>query len=104
MHGDLTATSQHLKGAYRELGEGLFSRRYTEGTRSNGYKLKEKFRLDIKKKFFTLRVDRHGNRLPREVVDTPRVAVLKARLDKSLNNLTQWAKLPMAEGLGENNL
>lgn len=33
----------------------------------------EKFRLDIKKNFFTLRVDKHGNKLPRKVVDTPSV-------------------------------
>lgn len=32
-----------------------------------------------------MRADRHGNRLPREVVSTPSSAVLKARLDKPLN-------------------
>ncbi|KFZ56200.1 hypothetical protein N321_02008, partial [Antrostomus carolinensis] len=54
----------------------------------NGFKLKEgRFRLDIRKKFFTVRVVRHWNRLPKEVVDAPSLEVLKARLDEALSNL-----------------
>ncbi|KFR03124.1 hypothetical protein Y956_08234, partial [Nipponia nippon] len=54
----------------------------------NGFKLKEgRFRLDIRKKFFTMRVVRHWNRLPRESVDAPSLEVLKARLDGALSNL-----------------
>ncbi|KFO55213.1 hypothetical protein N302_15057, partial [Corvus brachyrhynchos] len=54
----------------------------------NGFKLEEsKFRLDIRKKFFTLRVVRHWNRLPREIVDAPSLEVFKARLDAALSNL-----------------
>ncbi|KFR04489.1 hypothetical protein Y956_09943, partial [Nipponia nippon] len=54
----------------------------------NGFKLKEsRFRLDIRKKFFTMRVVRHWTRLPREVVDAPSLAVSKARLDGALSNL-----------------
>ncbi|KFZ60858.1 hypothetical protein N321_07760, partial [Antrostomus carolinensis] len=54
----------------------------------NGFKLEEgRFRLDIRKKFFTLRVVRHWNRLPREAVDAPSLEVFKARLEGALSNL-----------------
>ncbi|KGL98787.1 hypothetical protein N301_02687, partial [Charadrius vociferus] len=54
----------------------------------NGFKLeKGRFKLDIRKKFFTVRVVRHWNMLPREAVDTPSLKVFKARLDGALGNL-----------------
>ncbi|KFR17327.1 hypothetical protein N306_14652, partial [Opisthocomus hoazin] len=54
----------------------------------NGCKLKEgRFRLDIRKKFFMMRVVRHWHRLPREAVAAPSLAAFKARLDGALSNL-----------------
>ncbi|KFQ76454.1 hypothetical protein N335_01176, partial [Phaethon lepturus] len=41
----------------------------------------------IRKKFFTMRVVNHCNRLPREVVDAPSMEAFKVRLDGALSNL-----------------
>ncbi|GAB0206039.1 hypothetical protein GRJ2_003069500 [Grus japonensis] len=77
------------KGAYRKAGEGLFTKACSDRTRGNGFKLKERrFRLDIGKKFFPVRVVRHWHRLPREAVAAPgSLAVFKARLDEALGNV-----------------
>ncbi|KFR13887.1 hypothetical protein N306_00439, partial [Opisthocomus hoazin] len=54
----------------------------------NGFKLREgRFRLDIRKKFFTLKVVKQWNRLPREAVEAPSLETFKARLDGALSNL-----------------
>jgi len=60
LQGDFIAAFQYLKQAYRKDGENLSSRGCYDRTRSNGFKLREdRSRLDIRKKFFTMRVVKH---------------------------------------------
>ncbi|PKU39843.1 hypothetical protein llap_9853 [Limosa lapponica baueri] len=89
LRGDLIAAFQYLRGAYRKAGEGLFTKACSDRTRGNGFKLeKGRFRLDIRKKFFTMRVVEHWNRLPREVVEAPSLEIFKVKLDEALGNLS----------------
>jgi len=60
----------------------------SDRTRRNGCKLKEgRFRLDIRKKFFTMSVVKHWNRLPRGAVDVHSLEVFRAGLDGALSSL-----------------
>ncbi|KFR03740.1 hypothetical protein N306_03090, partial [Opisthocomus hoazin] len=53
----------------------------------NGFKLREgRCRLDIRKKFFTMRVVKHWHRLPNEAVNAPSLETFKARLDGALSS------------------
>ncbi|KAK4828547.1 hypothetical protein QYF61_027516 [Mycteria americana] len=83
--GDLEKAGE--TGGYKKAGEGFFTRACSDRTRGNGFKLKEgRFRLDIRKEFFTMKVVSHWNRLSREAVDVQSLEVFKDRLDGSLSN------------------
>ena len=57
-------------------------------TKGNSFKPKEaRFRLEIRKKFFMMRVVKHWHGLPRELVDAPSLEAFKVRLDGALSNL-----------------
>jgi len=87
-------------GADRKNGEGLFTRVCSDRTRGKGSKLKEGiFRLEIRKKFFTVRVVKHWPGLPREAVVAPSLAVLKARLGGALSNLGWWKMSLLTAGV-----
>ncbi|KFV65798.1 hypothetical protein N307_06710, partial [Dryobates pubescens] len=54
----------------------------------NGMKLEVgRFRLDVRRKFFTMRVVKPWNGLSRQVVEAPSLEVFKTRLDEALASL-----------------
>lgn len=77
-------------GLMKKEGERLFIQADGSRTRENSFRLKKKrFSLDGMEKFFTQRVMRHWNRLPRDAwaMDAPSLVAFKVRLDGDLSNL-----------------
>ena len=88
LRGDLVALYSFLRRAIGEGGADLFCLGSSDRTCGNGSKLCQmRFRLDIRKHFFTEQVVKHLNRIPMEVVDAPNLSVFKKHLDNALNNM-----------------
>jgi len=103
--GRAWSSCQGLEGL-RESWRGAGTRARSDRARGDGFKLKEgRFRLDIRKKFFTLRVVKPWPRLPREAAAPLSLAGLKARLDGALSTPGWWkGSLPVAGGLEQDHL
>ena len=72
----------------KRMGPDSFQWCPVRGQGAMGTNLKHrKFRLNMRKNFFPLRVTEHCNRLPREAVESPSLEIFKTRLDKVLCSL-----------------
>jgi len=102
LRGDLVNANKYLQGGCQEDGARLFSVVPSDRTRSNGHKLKQKkFRLNMRKNFFPLRVTEPRPRLPREVLESPSLEIFKRRLDADLCSLLWVTLLRQGVGLGD---
>jgi len=83
LRGDLINVYKYLQGGGRQMDEArLFSVVCSDRTRSNGLKLElRKFRTNMWKNFFMVKVMELWNRLPREVVESPSMEIFKTHLD-----------------------
>lgn len=99
LRGDLV---KYLKGMCQEDAARLSPAVPSDRTRHNRHKLKHrKSHLNMRKSFLTLRVTKHWNRLPGELVECPSLEILKICLDRIVCSLLYTNLLQQGIGLDD---
>ena len=87
LRDNLVALCSFPRRGRGEAGAELFSLGSRDRAPGNGSKLRMgRFRLDVRKHFFTKRVLKPWDRLPGEVVNAPCLSAFKRHLDNALSN------------------
>jgi len=88
LRGNIIALYGFLRRGSEEGGADLSCLVSSDRMCGNGSKLHQRrFRLDIRKHFFSEGLVKNWNRLPREVFNAPSLSVFKRHLDNALNNI-----------------
>ncbi|CAM4556029.1 unnamed protein product [Caretta caretta] len=88
LRGDMIALYKYIRGINTREGEELFKLSTNVDTRINGYKLStRKFRLEIRRRFPTIRGVKFWNSLPREAVGAKDLSGFKIKLDKFMEEM-----------------
>ncbi|CAM5140517.1 unnamed protein product [Natator depressus] len=88
LRGDMIALYKYIRGINIGEGEELFKLSTSVDTRTNGYKLAtRKFRLEIRRRFLTIRGVKFWNSLPREAVGAKDLSGSKIKLDKFMEEM-----------------
>ncbi|KAJ7416270.1 hypothetical protein WISP_72699 [Willisornis vidua] len=99
---DLIAADTLLKVGNAGRGADFLSLETSSRTQGNEMKLHQgKFRLDIRKRFFTGRLVGHWNRFPREVITAPSLSEFKKHLNDSLSLIFRQSCEEQGAGLDD---
>ncbi|CAM5108569.1 unnamed protein product [Natator depressus] len=91
LRGDMIALYKYIRGINTGEGEELFKLSTKVDTRTNGYNLViGKFRLDIRRRFLTIRGVKFWNSLPREAVGSKDLSGFKIKLNKFMEEMVRW--------------
>ncbi|CAM4671246.1 unnamed protein product [Caretta caretta] len=88
LRGDMIALCKYIRGINTGEGEELFKLSTSVDTRTNGYKLViGKLRLEIRRRFLTIRGVKFWSSLPREAVGAKDLSGFKIKLDKFMEEM-----------------